>query len=245
MGELVQLLPWDSDFFGIPIGRVLAWRLDNQIVETLLEEAHANHLRCLYFEASPNDLTTVVTAEQHGFHLVDVRVVLEHPFYDRPVPTPTFPLSPELTINSPHEMELDRLQAISMQIGYTSRFNFDEHFTPGDCERLYRLWIKNACKGFADLVLVARWSPEGEAVGLITCTLRDGLGQIQLAGVHTDHRKRGVGTGLVQAALQWSKEKGACGMNVVTQARNVAAQRLYQQMGFFTKSMTLYYHKWL
>jgi hypothetical protein len=31
----------------------------------------------------------------------------------------------------------------------------------------------------------------------------------------------------------------------VTQARNVPAQRLYQQLGFFTKTMSLYYHKWL
>jgi ribosomal protein S18 acetylase RimI-like enzyme len=80
---------------------------------------------------------------------------------------------------------------------------------------------------------------------LISCILRDDIGHIQLAGVHVDHRQRGVGTGLVQAALDWAKAQGAHGMQVVTQARNVQAQRFYQQMGFFTKAMTLNYHKWL
>jgi GNAT superfamily N-acetyltransferase len=54
-----------------------------------------------------------------------------------------------------------------------------------------------------------------------------------------------VGTALVQAALDWFRGQGLYSAQVVTQARNVPAQRLYQQMGFFTRRMTLYYHKWL
>lgn len=245
MTELLEQLPWDSEFFGLVVGRVAPSQLDGARMTALLSEAQACGFRCLYFEADPNDPTTVALVEQHGFHLVDVRVVLEHPFDDRPAPVPRYPVSPDLVIGSAGEDEIPRLQDISVQIGYTSRFYFDKNFGPAQSERLYRLWIENACKGFADIALVARWHQAGEAVGLITCTLRDGISHIQLAGVHVDHRKRSVGTGLVQAALDWAKAQGARSMQVVTQARNVPAQRLYQQMGFFTKSMTLYYHKWL
>jgi ribosomal protein S18 acetylase RimI-like enzyme len=34
-------------------------------------------------------------------------------------------------------------------------------------------------------------------------------------------------------------------VSVVTQGRNVAAQRLYQRAGFVTASTQLWYHRWL
>ncbi|HXV43100.1 MAG TPA: GNAT family N-acetyltransferase [Anaerolineae bacterium] len=245
MSRLFELLPWDSEFFGLPIGRVIPTRLDESSAATLQAEVQAEGVCCLYFEAEANDPTTVAVAERHGFHLVDVRVVLEHPFDHRPAPVPRYPVPAELIIGPPRDDELDRLQDISAQIGLTSRFNFDKNIGVERSERLYRLWIEKACQGMADVVLVARWLPAGDAVGLITCTLRHGMADIQLAGVHLDHRQRNVGTGLVQAALDWAKAQGVPKMQVVTQARNVPAQRLYQQMGFFTRSVTLYYHKWL
>jgi dTDP-4-amino-4,6-dideoxy-D-galactose acyltransferase len=245
MSQAIVPLRWDSDFFEIPIGRIRLSRLDDRQVISLLAEAQSQGLRCLYFEADPDDAVTVAAVERHNFHLVDVRVVLEHPFDHHPAPIPRYPLPPELIISPPRQSELPRLQDISAQIGLTSRFHFDKHFAAGEGERLYRLWIENACQHFADIVLIARWSQTGEAVGLITCTRQENIAHIQLAGVHLDHRQRGVGTGLVQAALDWAKDQEAHCMQVVTQARNVPAQRLYQQLGFFTRSMTLYYHKWL
>jgi dTDP-4-amino-4,6-dideoxy-D-galactose acyltransferase len=245
MSQLLKPLPWDSEFFGLPIGRVLLTKLDEAQAEALLQEARQLGLRCLYFEADPDDPVAVTATEKYGFSLVDVRVVLEHPFDQRPAPVPRYPLPPELVINGPCDHDLSRLRDIAAQIGHTSRFTFDQNFAPGASERLYRRWIENACQGFADVVLIARWRSQGEAVGLITCTVDHTTVHIQLAGVHLDHRQRGVGTGLVQAALDWAKARQVQRMEVVTQARNVPAQRLYQQMGFFNKSMTLYYHKWL
>jgi dTDP-4-amino-4,6-dideoxy-D-galactose acyltransferase len=245
MESIIKPLPWDSEFFGVSIGRINLPGLNGDNVAILLDQAQMQGFKCLYFEADPNDPVTVSLAEQNNFNLVDVRVVLEHPFDDRPAPVPRYPVPPELLISPPHLGEMSRLQDISAQIGLTSRFHFDQHFGQLQSERLYRVWIQNACAGFADIVLVARWQHNGDAVGLITCTLKDNIGDIQLAGVHVDYRKQNVGTGLVQTALGWAKAQKASSMQVVTQARNVPAQRLYQQMGFFTRSMTLFYHKWL
>jgi ribosomal protein S18 acetylase RimI-like enzyme len=244
---LIELLAWDSEFFGLPIGRAThrATSLNEEKGIALLAAAEERKLQCFYFEADPDDAQTVAIVERLGFHLVDVRVVLEHPFNQRPAPIPRYPISSKLVISPPREDELPRLQEIAAQIGHTSRFNFDRNFGPKQSERLYRLWIKNACAGLADVIFVARWGEESEAVGLLTCTLKENVGHIQLAGVHFDYRKRSVGTGLVQAALDWAKSQKASRMEVVTQARNIPAQRLYQQMGFFTKSMSLYYHKWM
>ena len=245
MNKRIVKLAWDTDFFSIPIGRITVPCLDPETVSAVFQEADREQVRCLYFEADPNDLTTVMTVEEFGFHLVDVRVVLEYPFENRPAPSLWYPVSPELVINPATASDLPRLEEIAIEVGQFSRYTFDNHFGPGEEGRLYRTWIRNSVDGFADAVLVARWGDRtGQPIGLITCNMHDQVGDIGLAGVHHDYRQKGVGTGLVQAALNWSRGQNNNKMQVVTQARNVPAQRLYQQMGFFTRSMTLYYHKW-
>jgi ribosomal protein S18 acetylase RimI-like enzyme len=246
MNKQLEKLTWDSDFFSVPIGRITAPVLDDDTAASILEDAREDGLRCLYFEADPNDLTTVLAVEKNGFHLVDVRVILEYPFEDRPAPSLRYPIPLELLITPAIESDIPRLEEIAREVGQFSRYNFDNGFGLAAEERLYRAWIRNSFSGLSDVVLVARWSMErSEAIGLITCVVRDRVSHIQLAGVYHEYRQKGVGTGLVQAALDWSKTQDVGKMQVITQARNVPAQRLYQQMGFFTKSMSLFYHKWL
>ena len=53
--------------------------------------------------------------------------------------------------------------------------------------------------------------------------------------------------GIVQAVrrfLSWSRQQHAKRVTVVTQGRNLAAQRLYQGNGFVTASLQLWYHRW-
>jgi dTDP-4-amino-4,6-dideoxy-D-galactose acyltransferase len=246
VNRLIEPLRWDTEFFSVNVGRITASCLDDRAVQSVLEEAQRNGFRCLYFEANPNDLTTVVAAEQNGFHLADVRVVLEYPFSSKPAPINPYLPPADLLITPATDSDLPLLEEISMEIGRYSRFAFDNNFREGEDKRLYRLWIHNSLNGFADVVYVARRAGERSvAVGLVACVMRDSIAHIQLAGVHHGHRNAGVGTGLMQASLDWAKSRKASSMRVVTQARNASAQRLYQQMGFFTKSMTLFYHKWL
>ena len=244
MNRLLQSLPWDTEFFGFKIGRVLPSRLDKTSLETIVGLAKQEQFRCLYFQAEPNDAETVALAEKGGFHLVDVRIVLEHPFDGRPAPVPRFPMAEDIRLTSPQSEDVPVLEDVAVEIGHTSRFCFDRHFPPDACPRLYRAWLHKSIADDHDSVLVAHL-PEG-AVGLIACGLQtDEVGVIQLAGVKSGKRGRGVGTALVQGALDWFRAQGVHRAEVVTQARNVPAQRLYQQMGFFTRRMTLYYHLWL
>jgi len=244
MTDLVKVLDWDSNFFGFAIGQVLVSRLDEANMVALLSQARRLGLRCLYFQADPNDALSVRLAERYGFHLVDVRIVLEHPFTDRPAPVPRYPISPLIEIGGPRPADTRVLEDIAVEIGHTSRFCFDQGFPRDACPRLYRAWLARALQHETHVVLVARISDE--PVGLIACNQKDNAtGAIELAGVREGMRGRGVGTALVQAALDWFQRQGASRAEVTTQARNVPAQRLYQQMGFFTRRMSLYYHKWL
>ena len=57
-------------------------------------------------------------------------------------------------------------------------------------------------------------------------------------------RGRGGGSALVQGALAWFADRGVTQVLVVTQGRNVGAQRLYQKAGFLTRKVELWYHRW-
>ncbi|MFQ5576437.1 MAG: GNAT family N-acetyltransferase [Anaerolineae bacterium] len=242
MSEPVQFLPWDTEFFGFKIGRVLPTRLDAGRLAAILALSAREGYRCLYFQADPDDDDTARLAEQGGFHLADVRIVLEHPFDGRPAPAPRYPVSPDIRLAPPRPQDTPALESLAVEIGHTSRFCFDRRFPPDACPRLYRAWLHKAINNRQDAVMVAYLA--GQPVGLIACGAEEDTGDIQLAGVRGDMRGQGVGTALVQGALDWFRAQGARRAEVVTQARNVPAQRLYQQMGFFTRRMTLYYHKW-
>jgi dTDP-4-amino-4,6-dideoxy-D-galactose acyltransferase len=82
-------------------------------------------------------------------------------------------------------------------------------------------------------------------VGYVACRLGERqTGQIELLGVDTPAQGVGLGMRLVMAALEWFAANRATGVSVVTQGRNVAAQRLYQKCGFTTESLRLWYHCW-
>lgn len=58
-------------------------------------------------------------------------------------------------------------------------------------------------------------------------------------GVHTDHRKRGVGTALVRELASLARERGCYGMWVLTHADNAVALATYRAAGSTPPDSTL------
>jgi GNAT superfamily N-acetyltransferase len=237
---LVERLDWDSEFFGRPIGRARVGRLDKNLAERLVYDARAAGLTCVYFAAGIDDVETVCAAEQMGFHLVDVRVVLERP----ELTTIPSVADGDVTIEPARESDLPRLEEIATEVARLSRYAADPRFRPDETDRLYRTWIRNAWDGYVDKVLVAR-AGDGKVLGFGCPKIHGELCDLQLLGVAGAQRQRKVGRALVVAAMAWGKEQGATRMQAVTQGRNVPAQRLFQQLGFLTAEVKLYYHLWL
>jgi ribosomal protein S18 acetylase RimI-like enzyme len=233
---LCQYLTWDSDFFSCRIGRILPSRLTATTAESALRWCEEEHIDCLYFLADSDDMQTTLTAERVGFALVDIRLTLEHPLTQLP--------DSEHSSIRPHRAEdIPYLKAIARASHTDTRFFFDTHFNPEDSARLYEIWIEKSCNGDAQQVLV--WEHEGRAAAYITCHLdAKQEGKIGLVGVDEAVQGRGVGGALIQSALAWFRAQDTQRLTVVTQGRNIRAQRLYMRQSFITHSLQLWYHLW-
>lgn len=235
---LFQYLDWDSNFFGVRIARINS----NRLIEETLKEANswcaANKIDCLYLLADTDDDMTVLQAESGNFHLVDLRMTFQKQIADSDnVPTN------DNRIRLCKSQDIEELRLIARKNHSDTRFYFDRHFSHELCDELYATWIERSCENFADAVFVV--DHDGEAGGYISCHLREGnVGQIGLVGVGPTLQGKGIGTLLVGHAVNWFATQGMRKVTVVTQGRNVAAQRLYQKRGFLTQSVQLWYHKW-
>lgn len=237
--SLVRLLTWDSDFFGMRIASIEGNRLDRKEEIAINGWCSKNHIDCLYFLADPADTATIRVAEESGFHLVDIRVTLDLKI--SALPAVWRPEAP--TVRLAEAADIPALRPIAAVNHRDSRFYHDNNFPRERCDELYATWIEKSCTGFAEAVLVT--APENTAVGYLSCHLKDtGIGQIGLVGVSSAFHGVGLGRQLLDESLRWFAAAGVNQVEVVTQGRNIVAQRLYQKRGFMTKSVQLWYHKW-
>lgn len=239
-----RMLPWDSQFFGIRAATVDAQTLTDESLRAIDAFCATNAVDCLYFRARPDDAASVRLAETNGFHLVDVRLTSE-----RPAPSPGTPgegrgggFEP---IRAATTNDVPFLTPIARLSHTDTRFYYDPRFPREKCDELYETWITNAVTGQSLTVLVAT-DAQDQPIGYVTCDGRadSNQGSIGLIAVSGEHQGKGLGKLLVNSALDWFARNGRKTVSVVTQGRNLAAQRLYGRCGFIARDLQLYYHRW-
>jgi ribosomal protein S18 acetylase RimI-like enzyme len=232
-------LDWDSDFFGIPIGRIDlppdAGRTD---IEAALRATREVGLACLYAEAPFGSPLAVAVGGLPGATLTDVKTTLVRSV--RPDKNRDF----EEGIRLGAEPEdRSRLEEIVEQVALMSRFRHDPRFGEPAARRLYREWLRRSLdEGYADEILVS--GRDGGAVGFLTLNRKAEGPAIDLLGVHAAERGRGWGGRLIRAAVARAAVAGASQLSVVTQGHNVEALRLYIRNGFNIATAYLFFHLW-
>ena len=211
-------------------------------------------IECLYFLADPGDPETAALAEESGFRLVDLRMTLERRGGGAVSGTRgagamgagTMTAGTPVRVRPATAADLPELRRMAAASHRDSRFYHDPHFDRRRCDALYAGWIEKSCADPAGIVLVAEVpDPAGRPAGYITGTIgEDGEGRIGLFAVAAAGRGRGVGGELIAAVLDWFAGRGADPVSVVTQGRNVRAQRIYQRFGLLTRSVELWFHRW-
>lgn len=222
-----ETLAWDSAHFGVSIGRVrgdvdaaVAWMRDQGV-------------RCAYHLVPIERTEDAAPYLARGFRLVDVRVTLD---------AAASPHDADARLRAGTPDDLAALAPIAQGAYRDSRFYRDGRFDEARCDALYRIWLEKSLNGErADRVVVA--DVHGAPAGFVTCSLGEPA-CIGLVGVAERARGAGLGRAMVRSAVGWLREQGADRVTVVTQARNVAAQRVYQACGFRTAGVALWLHGW-
>lgn len=233
------LLPWDTAFWGVRIGRVQGDRLTDERVRMIHSWCRNEAIRCLYFLARADDLQTIHLAWEHNFMFVDVRMT----FRQRVSALVAAHGDSAISIRPARPDDGPVLGRIARESYRDTRFYFDGHFERERADTMYEIWIQRNCQSADTFVLVAE--RDGAPAGYISGH-RDaaGAGSIALVGVDVRARGRGIGQALVQRALAQFASEGHRDISVITQGRNDAAQRLYQRSGFVTHRVETWYHRW-
>ena len=238
--RIVSVLNWDTEFFEVKIAALHTLRINPDIVKYALDFCEKEQVKCLYYLSDCHDALSVKLAELNRFHFVDIRLTFENDLKECICQKG----DKILKIRESTTDDICACQNIARKSYVDSRYYFDQHFSKEICEKFYSNWVARSIAERNDKVFVAEIN--GEIAGYLTCNLtpRGEQGRILLVGVDEVAKGAGVGTSLVNHALDWFRDQGVSSVEVVTQGRNVTAQRLYQKCGFRTLKTQLWYHKW-
>lgn len=229
----IRTLDWDSDFFGLRIGRV-----DIQTnVDTAELQARQKKLKQQF------DLLYIFDTNAVGFTVEGAHLVDEKILYSKSCePCKQFSAITFYQGTSPSD-DLYRLALVS---GGYSRFKFDERLPQGSYEKLYRKWIEKACPSYGTNKQILLFKDEHNiARGMITVEYEGDKAQIGLVAVDADCQRQGVGTKIMSTMESYLYHRGVLTIDVATQAANIEACRWYERNGFKVQSKTLIYHWWL
>ena len=235
-----RLLPWDTRFFGFPIGRLDSPRLRLADLATIEDWCGIHRIECLYLLADCSCPETLESACEARFKFVDMRYELEMPLKASGRMDPAHP-----AIRTADKRDLPELEQMARQLHTNTRFFKDSKFPRDRAAELYAEWIRVSCEKPSGTVLIAT-TPSGALGGYIACELdaATGNGQIGLVAVAESSRGQGLGRALGNAGLRWMAGRGASVVSVVTQADNLAALKLYTTMGFSVARVATWFHRW-
>lgn len=230
---MVGRLQWDSDFFGLRIGRTdiasnEEWRMLQQEAISLRKQYD---LIYVFFDME-------LPTDTNGMRLVDTKTI-----YAKSIDSSTImPATVEHYQESLPNADLYRLALVS---GVYSRFRLDDSLPIDSYERMYRCWMERSVDGtMADLVFVHR--ADNQIDGMITLKIDNDIAHIGLVAVDEGAQGKGIGTMLIKSVEAYLQSNTKVRhLKVATQWANKPACHLYEKNGFFVEEKTNIYHWWL
>lgn len=247
--EPCQVLPWDSEFFGVTIARAVQPHADAADCDAMQRWCVERRIDCLYFLCPVDDATTRRHLDAAGYRFVGSRVTLERSL-ESDLPMTTLRLADARSgqagaMRTATLEDIPQLRALAAAAHHDTRFYVDGRFDPQRCNELYATWIEKSVHGYADLVIVA--DRDGAPAGYVTAHLPasvDAPARIGLIAVAAEWRNQGVGRDLLRSVFQAVATRGATTMSVATAGTNAAALAAYTNEGFRATAESRWYHRW-
>lgn len=250
-----RALPWDSEFFGVAMGRIdyvlatagAAADLVRTALAASLDAARSRGLKHLAARVDVADLRTVGILESLGFRLMDTLVT----YLMRPRKDANFDMRKVGSVRDVRPEDEATLVEITADAfrGYQSRFHLDPHLSNARADEFYLEWARQSVrKRMADEVLVAE-DPSGGAIGYLAYRIRRPAGSASLpvfgSGIGACRPDAlGAYTGLLLAATIRARDLGAIG-ECQTHNYNFPVIRVYEAAGLHYVRAEYTLHAWL
>lgn len=239
MHNLLEILEWDSSFFGYKIGKINAAEIEAEQLAEIINQAKNKGTRLIYLFADPDDHVSHNAAQLNGAKLVDQKI--------------TFHIKIDASVISATDIHIEQFELqyptsqlinLSVQSGLYSRYKIDTEFKNNEFEKLYLAWIENSVnKKIADYTFV--YKEAGVELGFVTLKLRESYGEIGLIAVDESSRGKAIGRKLTSAVINLLYDKNISDLHVATQIENKDACNFYRKVGFTGIKTENIYHIWL
>jgi len=239
MANSLEILEWDSSFFGYPVAKITAQAITADKLASIVAEAKKSGTRLIYLFTDPADTVSTQAAKSIDAKLVDQKITFH-----------TYINNKEAATVDAHIEEFEgdhptaQLVNLSLQSGLYSRYKVDPEFKNNEFERLYLAWIENSVnKKIADHIFV--YMEDGKELGFVTLKARSNNAQIGLIAVDESSRGKAIGKKLIAAVINKLQNKNIPELDVATQIDNADACNFYEKVGFKGLKTENIYHIWL
>lgn len=236
-----RLQEWDTKHFGVRIASFGPQRQSD--VPPALESARRERIDLMMARCDTANSGCIHDLERAGFLLMDTFVRYAFPVEKRKIPdgggkAPIRPFNPH------DEPAIEAVARRSFQ-GYAGHFHNDPRLPREKCDALYSEWAANSCRdrNLADDILVA--DEGGKILGFTTLKkIAQGTAEAILFGIDPEAQRMGVGRSLMIHGLRWCEKQGFWRMEVGSQVKNYAVQRVWQRLGFEIHASGHTFHRW-
>lgn len=216
---MIELLDWDSNFFGYKIGKLTYSNQHKSLPSD--EEFKKFDLVYIFSTSRLND----------KYNLVDVKVTFKKNTASKNVDDKIYFF--DKTLHS--YTELLELAYLS---GHDSRFLKDSFFSEKDFKNLYKTWIDNSIVNIETDVLV--YVHQNKILGFVSFKNNLQTSTIELIAVDTNTRGMGIGSKLIDAVE--NKLNANTILTVPTQETNRLACNFYAKKDFKIVNKKYIYH---
>lgn len=241
--DIIRVLKWDSKFWRKKTATIFTPVINKKVIKRISIFIEKNKIKFCSFLCNSNHAESVNLAELNKFKLTDIRLTFEK----------DIKLVKKTKNNNDYNFSLatkkniKELEKIVNNIYQSSRYYYDINFDKVKVNHYYKDWVKKSVLGlFDDYCLILNSKKYNKIIGFVSLRINnDNSASIGLIGINKEFEGRGFGSIIMKNLFYHLYLKKVKKLYVVTQGRNIRAQRLYQKNDFIIKSSGIWYHKWL
>ncbi|MBG6109885.1 dTDP-4-amino-4,6-dideoxy-D-galactose acyltransferase [Flavobacterium sp. CG_9.10] len=225
---IIEKLNWDTEFFGIKVGRIILAETDNFDPVSFEQQVKEDEFELVYI-ISLKKILNIENKEQLKLNLMDVQITMSKKFNPNEYSNIPYEFRTELS-----ETELQECYRIAEQTATVSRFYKEPLIGPEKTKELYRKWIDNALdQSFSDGLFVERTKNTIVGVHIIKTNNTNKLGLFTLTGVDENIKRMGLGSKLWNQSFgYWSNTCELECINSPFSLQNMESFNFHLKMGF-------------